>query len=228
MNVWCRRARAQAWGAALACSCSCLGKERACASEMESCARGFARWSACLCDSGRGSCDGGGVLLGHDCNPANPQTNNNAMLARGVSLQLACALALFVCSLSLPLPLTTSSTPTPAIVTTSGPIRGTISDAVSSFLGVPFAAPPRRCDNLPPPLPPPPPPKAASRNSSPGSLRFQPPVPPSPWSDVKDVTTQVSLCPPRVTPPLCAATSPPQCPAAALLLPSIHSHSAPI
>jgi para-nitrobenzyl esterase len=48
--------------------------------------------------------------------------------------------------------------------TTSGRIRGNLHNGIAAFKGIPYAQPPQ------------------------GELRFQSPVPPRPWQDVRDCT----------------------------------------
>ena len=52
----------------------------------------------------------------------------------------------------------------PVVQTSYGPVRGQIRDGVASFLGIPYAASPT------------------------GKLRFAAPVPPEPWTDVRDAS----------------------------------------
>ncbi len=59
----------------------------------------------------------------------------------------------------------------PLVVTTSGPIEGSIEDGVARFVGIPYAAPPV------------------------GDRRWAPPVPPEPWTDVLAATDYGPSCP---------------------------------
>ncbi|MES1924868.1 carboxylesterase family protein [Salinisphaera sp. T31B1] len=59
---------------------------------------------------------------------------------------------------------------TAVIQTADGPVQGKLSDDVSQFLGIPFAAPPV------------------------GDLRWQPPQDPPPWQDTRDTTAYGDIC----------------------------------
>lgn len=59
----------------------------------------------------------------------------------------------------------------PVVVLECGPVRGMAQDEVSAFLGIPFAAPPV------------------------GALRWKPPQPVEPWSEVRDCTAFGAACP---------------------------------
>jgi para-nitrobenzyl esterase len=56
------------------------------------------------------------------------------------------------------------------VETTSGPVRGVATPLGQAFLAIPFAAPPI------------------------GPLRFQPPVPPTPWPEARDATKAGAIC----------------------------------
>ncbi|RKR73445.1 carboxylesterase/lipase family protein [Frondihabitans australicus] len=65
-----------------------------------------------------------------------------------------------------------STRATTVVETSSGSVKGVARDAgVTAFLGVPYAAPPV------------------------GTLRFEPPAPPAPWSDVRDCTEHGATAP---------------------------------
>ena len=57
------------------------------------------------------------------------------------------------------------------VQTDAGPVRGATSDGITAFLGIPFAAPPV------------------------GNLRWKPPQPVAPWTDVRDCTRFGPACP---------------------------------
>src|SRR5687767_7256583 len=59
----------------------------------------------------------------------------------------------------------------PIARTDAGPVRGSVSAGVTSYLGVPFAAPPV------------------------GDLRWRPPLPPAAWTAVRSATTFAPACP---------------------------------
>lgn len=64
------------------------------------------------------------------------------------------------------------TTPRDLVVkTTAGPVRGYLNDGIRTFRGVPYAEPPV------------------------GPLRFKPPVPPKPWTDVRWALVQGPNCP---------------------------------
>lgn len=87
------------------------------------------------------------------------------------SLPLVCALALGACSTSAPPVPTASSPPSATVETTAGPIEGMVEDdGLRVFRGVPFAAPPV------------------------GDLRWAPPQPPEPWTEVREATAFGAKC----------------------------------
>jgi para-nitrobenzyl esterase len=61
--------------------------------------------------------------------------------------------------------------PGPIAETTAGRIEGTLTDGIATFQGVPYAAPPV------------------------GTLRFRPPQPPEPWTDVRETREYGPSCP---------------------------------
>lgn len=61
--------------------------------------------------------------------------------------------------------------PPAAVLTESGALRGTTASGVTSFEGIPYAAPPT------------------------SDLRFRPPAPPTPWTGIRDATDFGSVCP---------------------------------
>ena len=61
--------------------------------------------------------------------------------------------------------------PGPIAETTAGRIEGTLTDGIATFKGVPYAAPPV------------------------GTLRFRPPQPPEPWTDVRETREYGPSCP---------------------------------
>lgn len=63
------------------------------------------------------------------------------------------------------------SLPSPTVETAEGPVTGTVTDAIASFLGIPFAAPPV------------------------GALRWRPPQPAASWTAPLDATTFGPFCP---------------------------------
>jgi para-nitrobenzyl esterase len=63
------------------------------------------------------------------------------------------------------------ATGSPVVATADGLVRGTASGTTRQFLGIPYAAPPV------------------------GSLRWQPPAPPTPWKGVRAVTAFAPHCP---------------------------------
>jgi para-nitrobenzyl esterase len=70
----------------------------------------------------------------------------------------------------------TAGTDSPVVSTKTGKVRGTVSEGISVFRGIPYGAPPT------------------------GSLRFMPPVPPAPWTGVRDALEYGDQCP-QVPPP---------------------------
>jgi para-nitrobenzyl esterase len=64
----------------------------------------------------------------------------------------------------------------PLVQTSSGTLRGVIADNVSSFKGIPYAAPPT------------------------GEYRWRPPQPVTPWKEVRDATKDCANCPQRAWP----------------------------
>jgi para-nitrobenzyl esterase len=64
----------------------------------------------------------------------------------------------------------------PHVQTSSGTLRGVISDNISSFKGIPYAAPPT------------------------GEYRWRPPQPVTPWKEVRDATKDCPNCPQRAWP----------------------------
>ncbi|HEV7734771.1 MAG TPA: carboxylesterase family protein [Candidatus Binatia bacterium] len=64
-----------------------------------------------------------------------------------------------------------TSLPSPTVQTADGPVTGAVTDTISSFLGLPYAAPPV------------------------GELRWRPPQARSPWSTPLDATTFGTTCP---------------------------------
>ncbi|MGH7814780.1 MAG: carboxylesterase/lipase family protein [Candidatus Binataceae bacterium] len=76
-----------------------------------------------------------------------------------------------VCPGFLGLPAYGDSIPSPIVQTGDGPVTGTVTPTISSFLGIPFAAPPV------------------------GSLRWMPPKPPAPWTTARTATHTGSTCP---------------------------------
>jgi para-nitrobenzyl esterase len=63
------------------------------------------------------------------------------------------------------------SLPSPTVQTADGPVTGAVTDTISTFLGIPYAAPPV------------------------GELRWKPPQPRAPWTTPLDATTFGTLCP---------------------------------
>ncbi|MGH7814774.1 MAG: carboxylesterase family protein, partial [Candidatus Binataceae bacterium] len=61
--------------------------------------------------------------------------------------------------------------PSPIVQTADGPVMGTVTDTIGTFLGIPYAAPPV------------------------GSLRWMPPQAPTPWTTPLDATQFGSECP---------------------------------
>ena len=70
-----------------------------------------------------------------------------------------------------PAPARTQAPSMITIPTSSGPIRGLVSDGIAAFRGVPYGAPTSRAN------------------------RFRPPVPPQPWSLPRDVFEYGPACP---------------------------------
>jgi para-nitrobenzyl esterase len=63
------------------------------------------------------------------------------------------------------------SNASPVVVTTNGPLQGTVTASVARFLGIPYAAPPV------------------------GALRWRLPQPHAPWHDTRDATQFGAICP---------------------------------
>src|SRR5262245_21044960 len=61
--------------------------------------------------------------------------------------------------------------PSATVQTASGPVTGTVTGTISTFLGIPYAAPPV------------------------GTLRWRPPQPRAPWTTPRDATTFGPMCP---------------------------------
>ncbi|MGH7814779.1 MAG: carboxylesterase/lipase family protein [Candidatus Binataceae bacterium] len=61
--------------------------------------------------------------------------------------------------------------PSPIVQTADGPVMGTVTDTISTFLGIPYAAPPV------------------------GKLRWMPPQPHAPWTTPRDATHYSKECP---------------------------------
>ncbi len=78
---------------------------------------------------------------------------------------------LVLVSVLLIAPIYVAAEPTPVVTLDSGPVRGVEQDGLSVFLGIPFAAPPV------------------------GTLRWVPPQPVEPWSEVRDCMAFGSACP---------------------------------
>jgi para-nitrobenzyl esterase len=66
----------------------------------------------------------------------------------------------------------------PEAQTKAGRVRGTVEDGICVFRGIPYGAPPT------------------------GSLRFMPPVPPAPWTDVREALQFGDQCPQVPPPPI--------------------------
>ena len=82
-----------------------------------------------------------------------------------LGLTLACGLTM------VPLAHAMKSHPSPTVRTADGPVSGTVTATMSTFLGIPYAAPPV------------------------GDLRWKPPQPPTPWTTPRDATTFGVMCP---------------------------------
>ena len=83
----------------------------------------------------------------------------------------ALALAAFLLTLQFPLTAQAASDDPAVVQTDKGAVRGTVSDGMRAFLGIPFAAPPV------------------------GPLRFSPPKPATAWSGVRAATAAAPECP---------------------------------
>ena len=79
-------------------------------------------------------------------------------------------LSLAVAVLLLGLSTKTAAEPTLIVQTTDGPLQGAMQDGMAAFKGIPFAAPPV------------------------GALRWRPPQPLTPWSEVRDATKFGTMC----------------------------------
>ena len=91
------------------------------------------------------------------------------MLSRTVfGLALSCVVALLVPARAAH---AAGSLPSPTIQTAEGPVSGTVTDTISTFLGIPYAAAPV------------------------GDLRWRPPQPRTPWKEPLDATKFASQCP---------------------------------
>jgi para-nitrobenzyl esterase len=73
--------------------------------------------------------------------------------------------------LALSLSVPTAASDAPVVETTSGPVAGAVEDGLEVFRGIPYAAPPT------------------------GALRWMPPAPPEPWTEVRDATRFGPACP---------------------------------
>src|SRR5262245_51901270 len=82
-----------------------------------------------------------------------------------LGLTLACGFAM------VPQAHAATSLPAPTVQTANGPVTGTVTDTISTFLGIPYAAPPV------------------------GELRWKPPQPRAPWTGALDATTFGANCP---------------------------------
>src|SRR5262249_50237703 len=85
--------------------------------------------------------------------------------AKNVAAVLACGLVMATASHAM------KPLPSPTVQTASGPVTGTVTDTISTFLGIPYAAPPV------------------------GALRWKPPQPRAPWTTPLDATRFGAMCP---------------------------------
>ncbi|MGH7223246.1 MAG: carboxylesterase/lipase family protein, partial [Gemmataceae bacterium] len=91
---------------------------------------------------------------------------------RRVITETVLAAAGAICAIAIGAPaIAKPNLPSPTVQTADGPVTGTVTDTIGTFLGIPYAAPPA------------------------GSLRWMPPQPPTPWTTPLDATQFGSECP---------------------------------
>src|SRR5689334_10517263 len=88
----------------------------------------------------------------------------------------AALLGLAAAAISLPPPTMAADQPGPTVRTADGPVQGFVRSGISTFLGIPYAAPPS------------------------GELRWKPPEPAAPWTQTLKATKFGNTCP-QITEP---------------------------